>query len=334
MLIRKLAIYEFWCRNILYLMLESLSIYCPNQKRFVETMLFWNSTAELPIEKIKARKEKKNEKRKKCGWNISVEMTDGGKICGHPNLPLIFSSTFFQLFDFPYICVFSLIRLHPIIIFSFANFRCSSNNLIFSSSSISLGNKGKEAGPKYSKVQSLFKYFLVLAWFVCFKICILKLHHWFKITEIFANLIGRLTFLNKVSRPIKFGIWTCACCCNVLARVVSHFVFIELFRVRILLQWNHPTADISNSGHTINSGQNILVPNVTIFLKLPPKSGHLSVTDKFFKTRWCPLFRGFTVFCCWFCINICLRWLIDIPGWLLRWASTAKRANLLSAHLM
>ena len=41
---------------------------------------------------------------------------------------------------------------------------------------------------------------------------------------------------------------------------------------------------------------NCLVPNVTIFVKLPPNSGHLSVTDKFFKTRRCPLFRGFTVF--------------------------------------
>ena len=149
-LIRKLAIYDFWCRNILYLMLESLSIYCPNQKRFVETMLFWNSKAKLPIDKIKARKEKKKEKRKKCGWNISVEITDGGMICGHPNLRLIFSSTFFQFRDFLYICVFSLIRLHPIMIFSFANFRSSSNNLIFSSSSIPLGNKGKETGPKYS----------------------------------------------------------------------------------------------------------------------------------------------------------------------------------------
>ena len=35
-LMRKLAIYEFGCRSILYLMfeLESLSIYCPYQKRF------------------------------------------------------------------------------------------------------------------------------------------------------------------------------------------------------------------------------------------------------------------------------------------------------------
>ena len=37
------------------------------------------------------------------------------------------------------------------------------------------------------------------------------------------------------------------------------------------------------------------VPNVTTFVNLPPNSGHLSMTDKFYKTRRCPLFRGFTV---------------------------------------
>ena len=39
-----------------------------------------------------------------------------------------------------------------------------------------------------------------------------------------------------------------------------------------------------------------LVPNVTIFVKLPPNSGHLLITDRyFFKTRTRPLFRGFTI---------------------------------------
>ena len=37
-----------------------------------------------------------------------------------------------------------------------------------------------------------------------------------------------------------------------------------------------------NSGHALNSGQNV-VPNVTIFFKLPPNSGHLSITDKFLR---------------------------------------------------
>ena len=32
-----------------------------------------------------------------------------------------------------------------------------------------------------------------------------------------------------------------------------------------------------------------------IFFKFPPNSRHLSITDKLFKTRRCPLFRGFTV---------------------------------------
>ena len=40
---------------------------------------------------------------------------------------------------------------------------------------------------------------------------------------------------------------------------------------------------------------NCLVPNVTVFVKLPPGSGYLLITGKFFKTRRCPLFRGFTV---------------------------------------
>ena len=46
------------------------------------------------LEKIrrKLKQGKKNEKRKKCGWNISIEMADGGKICGHPNLRLIYGT--------------------------------------------------------------------------------------------------------------------------------------------------------------------------------------------------------------------------------------------------
>ena len=35
---------------------------------------------------------------------------------------------------------------------------------------------------------------------------------------------------------------------------------------------------------------------MTIFFKLPPNGGHLSITEKFLKTRRCPLFSGFTVF--------------------------------------
>ena len=40
MLMRKWAIYEFGCRNILYLLFESLSIYCLYQKRLVEITIF------------------------------------------------------------------------------------------------------------------------------------------------------------------------------------------------------------------------------------------------------------------------------------------------------
>ena len=35
---------------------------------------------------------------------------------------------------------------------------------------------------------------------------------------------------------------------------------------------------------------------MTIFVKLPPNDEHLLIMDKYFKTRRCPLFRGFTVF--------------------------------------
>ena len=34
---------------------------------------------------------------------------------------------------------------------------------------------------------------------------------------------------------------------------------------------------------------------MTIFFKLPPNSGHLSITDNLPKTHRCQLFRGFTV---------------------------------------
>ena len=39
-----------------------------------------------------------------------------------------------------------------------------------------------------------------------------------------------------------------------------------------------------------------IIPNVTVFFKLPPNSGHLSIRDNFFKNRRCPLFRVFTVY--------------------------------------
>ena len=47
----------------------------------------------------------------------------------------------------------------------------------------------------------------------------------------------------------------------------------------------------------INGGKSVMSHmDVTIIFKLPPTSGHLSMTDKFFKARRCPLFRGSTVF--------------------------------------
>ena len=67
------------------------------------------------------------------------------------------------------------------------------------------------------------------------------------------------------------------------------------FRSFLLLQWSLPIADIPNSGHFLNSRQNVQ-SNVTVYVKLLSSSGHLSITDKVFKTRKYPLFRGFTVF--------------------------------------
>ena len=49
-----------------------------------------------------------------------------------------------------------------------------------------------------------------------------------------------------------------------------------------------------NSGHP-KQRTKCLVSNTTIFVKLPPNSRHLLITDNFFKSRRCPLFRGFTI---------------------------------------
>ena len=59
MLMRKLAIYEFEC--ILYLMFESLTIYCLYQKRLVETLCY-SEIVKPNILKLKQRKKMKNER--------------------------------------------------------------------------------------------------------------------------------------------------------------------------------------------------------------------------------------------------------------------------------
>ena len=69
MLVRKLVVYYIGCRNIFYLMFESLSIYFLCQERLVETTCYseivkWYAL----LRKLKQRKKK----RKMCGWNISV----------------------------------------------------------------------------------------------------------------------------------------------------------------------------------------------------------------------------------------------------------------------
>ena len=64
------------------------------------------------------------------------------------------------------------------------------------------------------------------------------------------------------------------------------------------------TVKPSNSGHPkqwtcLEQRAKRSVPNMTICDKLPLNSRHLSITDNFFQTRRCPLFRGFTVSLIW-----------------------------------
>ena len=60
----------------------------------------------------------------------------------------------------------------------------------------------------------------------------------------------------------------------------------------------------------------MFILNVTISVKLPPNSGYLLITDKFFKTRRCPLSRGFAIQrnCAWesFALSLFLTWKIVI----------------------
>ena len=79
MLKRKLAIYEFGCRNNFIFNVQVIGyLLSVSEKVSRNGMLFWN----ILVRKLKDRKEK--QKKKNCGWIISVEMTDGGETCGHP----------------------------------------------------------------------------------------------------------------------------------------------------------------------------------------------------------------------------------------------------------
>ena len=66
MLMRKFAIYEFGCRNILFFMFESLSIYYLYQKRLVETMCY-SEIVKPNILKRKLKQRKKKRKKKGVG---------------------------------------------------------------------------------------------------------------------------------------------------------------------------------------------------------------------------------------------------------------------------
>ena len=73
-----------------------------------------------------------------------------------------------------------------------------------------------------------------------------------------------------------------------------HFCYLpppKFFYVNLLRNRKKPL----NSEYALNSGQNVQSQIWQSLLKLTPNNGHLSITDKFFKTRRCPLFRGFTI---------------------------------------
>ena len=64
MLMKKLAIYEFGCRNILYLIFESLSIYYLNQKRVLQTICYSEiGKLKILLKKLKQRKKKRKKER-------------------------------------------------------------------------------------------------------------------------------------------------------------------------------------------------------------------------------------------------------------------------------
>ena len=89
---RKLAFYEFGCINILYLMFESFSIYYLHQKRVAEAICY--SKAKHPIEKIKVERKKQKERKEVwvCVWNVNVKKAEGGEICDHSNVRLIYEN--------------------------------------------------------------------------------------------------------------------------------------------------------------------------------------------------------------------------------------------------
>ena len=62
MLMRKLAIYEFGRRNILYFMFESLFISCLYQERLIETICYSEIVKPNILKKLKQRKKKRKKK--------------------------------------------------------------------------------------------------------------------------------------------------------------------------------------------------------------------------------------------------------------------------------
>ena len=81
------------------------------------------------------------------------------------------------------------------------------------------------------------------------------------------------------------------------SKVMAKFLDLFFYEIHFLVKVKPPNSGYPKQRTCLEKRTKILVPNVTIFFKLPPNSGHLSITDKFFKTSRCPVFRGFTVIC-------------------------------------
>ena len=74
---------------------------------------------------------------------------------------------------------------------------------------------------------------------------------------------------------------------------------------------------------------------MTIFFKLPPNSGDLPITDKFFKTRRCLLFRAFTTLtCCRLTLIYCPYLALCLPLYQWFWNLYCTNNNLLAKYIV
>ena len=118
----------------------------------------------------------------------------------------------------------------------------------------------------------------------------------FQIIIIIWNILNIFQFIFKV---LSFSYIFFSALLTIENCKSSDFISNQL-PFQLIVEKSVSTAKLPNSDHpkqqtSLKQRTNFLVPNAKIFVKLPPNRGHLSITDKFCKTRRCPLFRGFTV---------------------------------------